>query len=796
MKAPHTRIKKKNTGAKEEFSLSSLLPSGILAAVFVIWGYFVLKNYYANFPVNLSLLKHVFAIAPSPGVRSPSLNVLGEHALCLFYLSVILLGALGAGSTVTKRAKLFETFNMENIIFSAGLGLGVIMLYVFIAGILGVLYKLTVIPFLAAFAFIGITRLKEAKFRIEKKSFGEKFFLLILLALTVINFVSCLAPATFYDALVYHLSVPLYWVQHHKISMIPNLFPSNYALNIQLLFCAALFMADETLCSMIHISLGILVTMGIYVFCRKYFNRRTGMFAAVIFYSIPLVSLITIRTGITMGLGFYELLAVFSFINWSSGNEKKWLWLSAVFAGIELGGKYASAFCVAALSLAIFLKIMLFDRGKLREAMKKAFLFGLISILVASPWFIKNLANTGNPLFPFLSDKIGRISPRRWQFGDPPPYPLNFKSVITIPWKLAMGKLQEGFSGPIFLFLLPLVFLGKKLSRTGKLLWAYFIPTLILWITVGRVYLRYFIPTLPVFSIILSYYLLGMKISDTLKRALIFVCSAIFLTNMILVLFMVKVNRDPLSVALGYQTKSDYLNTQRPSYPNPYYIPLEWADRNIARDAKILFIGECRGYYSPRKFVTATAADHTPIVEYTKRAADADMLREILKKEGVTHFLVSLKEASRLKSYNMFYWTEGEFRVFCEFWDKYVRQLYCKNSVFLYEILSPDEALKAHEAPVNYISELQGKGFELPEIYALYWTHGKWDELEDEYTSFLAQVTSREAYVYYLTKLADVCIQKGSYGKAAAIHEQILKYDPQNRYSQNQLELLASPKDK
>lgn len=792
MKIIHENNRKKGTQPKTfmKEELKPIIPSFFVFPFFIYWVYLVLTRYYNIYPVALNRLNWVFSISRSLPQSINFLATMGNHVLRLVYLLLILLAGFGLGITIFKKTKLFSYPNLEKFVFNIGLGLAGTILFLFIVGILGLLYKPIILVFLLIFAFIGYLNFRQIKFRLERKSFLELFLLFILFLFVFFNFIASLIPETFYDSLVYHLGVPLQWLQNHRIFSISSIHMSYYPFNIQLLYGIGILLKDEILSSLIHFSLGILLVSIIYAFCKKYFKGGIALFASTIFYTVPLVGMVTSKTAIEVGLGVYEFLAVFSFINWASENKKEWFYLSGIFSGIALGGKYISGFCTVSLIFAIFLKCLFFDREKFWQGLKKVIIFGLVSFSVASPWYIRNIATTGNPIYPFLSGKVGFLQPRAWSFSDPPFYPLSLKSMLLLPWKSTMGRLQESFSGPIFLLLLPLFFIFKNVSKPVKLLWSYFIPYLLLWVIVGKGYLRYFIPALPILSIVASYYLFEVKENLFLRKGLVFVSCVIFLTNLEFLLSMQKVNRDPWGVALGFQTKEDYLKTQRPSYPCPYYGTINWANRNLPKEAKILFIGECRGYYSKRKFVCGAAADFAPLIEYIKETENAEALYSRLNEEGITHFLINLKEAIRLKGYNIFYWDKKEFEIFCSFWDKYIKQLYGEDGVYLYEILSKQDAEKSHQAPINFVRELETYGFGEDALLKIYGKYKQWDELEREYKSIIQSVTTKDAYVYFSERLAEVYVQQGKYSEARSIFERILNIDPARPDLKQKLDLL------
>ncbi len=202
---------------------------------------------------------------------------------------------------------------------------------------------------------------------------------------------------------------------------------------------------------------------------------------------------------------------------------------------------------------------------------------------------------------------------------------------------------------------------------------------------------------------------------------------------------MQKLNQNSLPIVLGSESRKDYLSTQRGGYPNPYYGVIDWANHNLPETAKILFIGEARELYAERKTIAGWADDYHPVVMFSRSTKNGKELWKKLKEERVTHILFNVPEARRLAGYDMLHWEGEDLKVFLEFWNKYVKETYKdiadisvphqgiysmkkqvpnwwqhyqidpKNYVYLYEILSPEEAEKPHPAPLNF--------FFTPELY-------------------------------------------------------------------------------
>jgi len=760
------------------------IPSFLIYVFFVFWVYLVASNYYRNNPVYLQYLSHIFSLRNYPVLSNPNyFGAITNFISHIFFLLLILVAGYGLGEKVSQLFKYKRNSILENFLFSVGLGLGAIIFFIFAIGICGLLYKNVVLFFLLIFGLLGLWEIKK-NFRpsvfVPKGKFTvfEISLVIILFLTSLLYLIGALAPDIYYDSMVYYLGVPNYWIVNHKITVVPFNCLSQHPYNISLLYTVGLLLKDDILAKLIHFSLGVLTLITIYVFCRKYFNRQIGLLAAVIFYTIPVVGMVSQRAGIELGLAFFETLAVFAFINWcqtdnrpitpafaeaSAGRRSlshsvtqspshpitshKWLIISGIFAGLAMGGKYTSVICAIGLFIIIIFKVLYFDKEGISKALRNAFLFGTICTLVLLPWLIKNTINTGNPVFPFFCDFMGHVKLR-----DPIPLEgcaMRPKNIFLFPWTVTMGQdTKEPIPGPIFLLTLPFLFLFGKPDKITKLLLFYSSILYIFW-AFWICYLRYFIPSLPIISVILAIYISKVTVLQIFKKVILSVTSLVFLGNIYFILLMQKLNQNPLPFVLGLESKEEFLFTQRGGYPNPYYGVINWANQNLPETVRILFLGETRGLYTERQIVFSFVNDWTHIVEYSRLSKNGDELAEKLRREKITHILLNVPEAKRLACYDMLYWEGEDLRVFLEFWNKYVKEIYKdiadisiphqgiysmkkqvpnwwyhyaldpRNYVYLYEILSPKEAEKSHPNPPNF--------FFMPEIYPQY----RWEKIKN-----------------------------------------------------------------
>ena len=237
-----------------------------------------------------------------------------------------------------------------------------------------------------------------------------------------------------------------------------------------------------------------------------------------------------------------------------------------------------------------------------------------------------------------------------------------------------------------------------------KYLMIYIVFCFLLWVVFEMCYLRFFIPAIPVLSIVMGYFLVNYSEVSFMKKIITTVAGVMFLSNIYYGAGNMKISLNPYGILTGLQSKSEYLSQARSTYPSPSYPVFEWINNNTAAAAKVLVIGEYRGYYLKRAYIGSTIFDRMPVIEYTRQAKSGDELYERFGKEGITHIMVNMAEVIRLWERNVFDWTDEERRPFDEFWNRYIKQAYRWNWAVVYELMPRGVAVRPHEVPVNYVA--------------------------------------------------------------------------------------------
>ncbi|MFQ5835154.1 MAG: phospholipid carrier-dependent glycosyltransferase, partial [bacterium] len=601
---------------------------------------------------------------------------------------------------------------LEEFVFSVGLGLGLFAYAILALAVLGLLHAwlvwlILVMLGIALFKDIWysiknlgkhLSRLFTAGFSVKNRA-ADVFLISLISIYLLVNLIGALAPEIEVDALTHHLYVPRVYIENHRLVYIPYHLPSAYPLGMQMLFTLGMLLSTSVLAKLIHFSLGVLSLLATYCFGRKYMDSRAGLLAATIFYTVSVVAWESTTAYIDLGFTFFTTLEIFALVNWWHSRRepflKQWLAVAAIMCGFAMGIKYHGVFGLILLVIGILLKLRFAARGEISLALKTIFIYGSISILIVSPWLIRNYIFTGNPVFPFLnnifkSPLMRPINPTftRGSFGMGDNL---FSRYILSPWNMTFhGEKYGGVISPIFLMFLPFLFV-IRVDKVIKYMILFCGVYFALWETSASI-MRYLIPIMPFLSIVVSHVINGLVSWDSMGNKVLS-AGVITVTGTVLFLnlpffhpFWQKewsqgiVRHVPYQVVLGIESREHYLSRRIGSYDVFQYV-----NRNLPSDAKILCFNEEFRYLSDRTLVFHWSFEARNIA--SSRNA-AELFRHIKDLE-VTHFLINWGAVADTQ--------RGFWILQDSFVKKHLDPLYRNRSVALYKFSF--EALP----PRNYI---------------------------------------------------------------------------------------------
>ncbi len=511
-----------------------------------------------------------------------------------------------------------------------------------------------------------------------KSGFGKNFFdlfcglvflIFFLFALTL-----ALAPSTGIDALVYHLAVPKAYLQAGGLVSLPNNIYSFFPLQFEMLYLLALAIEGETLAQLVGFGISIMAVGGIAFFYKRYFSGELIWIPCLIFFSTPTFWEVSFLAYVDFQVAGFILMAVYAWARWQEEKKNGWFILMSFFSGIAVATKLTS---VVILSIA-FLGIVLLKGHSLKKTFAYSSLFILMVFIILAPWWTRNLIFTGsNPFAPYFIQLFGgnginwdaMRSAMQFEYYQSFGMGRSFKDFLMSPWNLTFHS-EKGslfYDGKIgILYLLSFPFLGTVFIQGRKAApLGFFISSLIFCILfISWFFMSQYVRLLTVPFIFLSLLLsfaLETAYSSSIKplrflMILVFV-SGIFFNGSII--FKEWLNRNPLPVLIGAQSKDDYLESRISAYP----IYKEINSRLSNTDQVMLVYLRNYGFLCDKKFFSDTFFEGFTLKKILKGGPTPELLLERWKKKELTHLafdfnfifgkdsVLKLSEREALKNY-------------------------------------------------------------------------------------------------------------------------------------------------
>lgn len=568
--------------------------------------------------------------------------------------------SLGRIALHALRVDLRERWGLN--FYAFGMGFGLLSLILLALGLAGfwikwVMITLVVLPIAAAVTmhyvgFYASGQTSGAPGRGKQVAPWEALGFVLLTAYLVMNFMAAMAPEHFYDSLVYHVAMPKLYLLHQRIVPTPNMIYSGVPFGTEMLYGLALALGTETSAKLLHFGFGIMIAATIYSWCLKFANRDVALSATLLFYSAPLVCFAGSVAKVELAMTFFLLLAALLILETirfgAPESDAKPLLSAGILAGFAFGTKYNAGLYIPVLALPLVYKQLQEERFDLRMLSRQLALFFGAAAITASPWLLKNWFFYHNPAYPFLNDvfKGSAAADAAGLRSDAHARNLasafttwpGFKDFIGGIWN-PIAHAMDGYMGPAMQIGLPWLFLVRwKTSQQRGL----FILVIGLWLAwaLHSSLPRFALPAVPLYCILVASALWLAELPRGLRLTIVVIFFYTISMNMARI-FLMLAQPGTWKVAYGRITKPDYLLHEHPSYTAPYYAGVKFINENLPHDATVLFIGEERGYYCERKFITASVFDVNPMLTLADSSTDADDLSANLKRKGITHLLVN-----------------------------------------------------------------------------------------------------------------------------------------------------------
>jgi hypothetical protein len=216
-----------------------------------------------------------------------------------------------------------------------------------------------------------------------------------------------------WDTLAYHLAVPKIWLHAGQIVPIPYIHHSNFPFGVDNLHLLGLAWGGSPGAKAFQWSFYLLGVLAVFGFVRQSYGAKAGWWSSLAFATIPVALWEAGTAYVDVAHGLYGGIGILLAGRWASGRSRGDLVMAGLMLGFAAGSKFTGlqiAFCtgVALVLCDLVSRNSSSDVAQARQGgFYGALVLGGLTLLLAAPWLVKNVAWTGNPVYPFFYSKLG-----------------------------------------------------------------------------------------------------------------------------------------------------------------------------------------------------------------------------------------------------------------------------------------------------------------------------------------------------------------------------------------------------
>jgi hypothetical protein len=523
------------------------------------------------------------------------------------------------------------------------LGLGLIGTLAFFVGLFstGPVLPASVAILVIAAAYLGRGLMGGLKGQLPRH-LHAKLLLLGIGLLLALRVPAALSPSLGWDwdTISHQLAMAKIWLLNGKVDYIPFMHQSNVPATANMLYMLVLPFGGQFAAKVLGVFFAVFAALAIGGLTEKRYGGNSGWWAALAIVSAPVLlwEVGTAYVDVFHGACF-ALSAILASL-WLEHRERKApLLFAAFFMAIALATKYTAIQSGGALGIAMSIVGM-------GVGLKGALLVGVVGLLLASPWYIRNMVNTGNPVYPFFysvfkgrnwseANAASYTREQQQDFGvgqiydgmdykgkDPTAIPGAIAALATLPDKQINQGAPFGAVGPaVLLGLLRWPFSGLK-GRTAfeKVLIVTALITLVTWFFLTQ-QSRYIIGLILMVAPLIGGAIVKLRLRSLLMLA---ISLQAFYT---LFLF----SRMPLTISGPESLANSFEFYQETQLLN---------EIGKSEKVNVALYDEVRGYYLDVPYFWANPGHHT-MLPYDKYSEPSQLI-EGLRSLGVTHIVLSM----------------------------------------------------------------------------------------------------------------------------------------------------------
>ena len=590
---------------------------------------------------------------PSRGLDTVGPAAVMDACFALLLSVAIILLAIGCGRLVLSRLNIVaECTSLEGIIYAFTIGLGVVGGAVLVLALLGWLRPLPILISLTVGFLLSAEELRRsladgwralARLRASRLSPLVLAGMVLAFSTFLLASLQALTPAWDYDGLMYHLQAPRLFLESGRLLPLPQIWQANGPMTVEMLYTIGLALRSDSIARFLHLAMTGALVLAACAGGRRLMGSAGGLLAAAIMAGIPILPIWGSLAFADAGWALFEFTAVLALLRWATSRRTPWLVLAGALAGLGMGSKYLGA----GMTVTIGVLVLWLDRRRgWTMAIKDVLVFGGLATLVAAPWYLKNLAWFGNPVYPFLwggpewpADRVATLMAYLGSFG----VGTSLLETILLPWNLYVrhadfGTFMTTIEIPSVLFPLALLFPFYRENPGLRLVAQVALLRFGFW-AIGSQQIRFLLPLFPLLALLASGAMLGFyrRVGERATYRILAAGIGLGLIAVALayqVIFFVSTR--PLPVVIGSESRDSFLRRAVYDYP-----ALRYVQTSLSPSDRVFMAWDGQGYYCDERCLPD--AEQSQWAQLVDRAGTTEAITGELRATGVTHLLVDLE---------------------------------------------------------------------------------------------------------------------------------------------------------
>ena len=348
----------------------------------------------------------------------------------LFVAGTMLLAAWCTGRLLLRAMRLEPASRSEGAVFAIGLGFSAWTILTLALGLAGALSRpIFLLLMLAVTGGELIVRSRKSRETGPSGRSGRSPLLdrqplvrpslSLAVAVAVAPFLlamllGAMLPTTDFDVKEYHLQGPKEWYQLGRITFLPHNAYSSFPFLTEMLSLWGMVLRGDwyrgaLVGQVVLMSFAPLTAVAVYSIAAR-ISTVAGWLAAGTFLTIPWVYRISIIAYAEGGLTFFLAATFLAWLGcrreFGTDSWRRSVLLCGLLAGSALACKYPGLVSVT-VPIGVAVVATACVRRNMRRALTAAAVFSLGAAITFGPWAIKNLAQTGNPVYPLAYTIFG-----------------------------------------------------------------------------------------------------------------------------------------------------------------------------------------------------------------------------------------------------------------------------------------------------------------------------------------------------------------------------------------------------